>query len=61
MKILALIGIGWIAYYGCQVFLTWKDAKKKALERQAANDIEMQRIITDVKTKVIKFEPRRKR
>ena len=59
MKLLALIGIFFVAYYGCQLVLAWARIKKQNLERQAMQDIEMQKVITEVKTKVIKFEPRR--
>lgn len=58
-KLLILAGIFYISYFGCQVFLNWRKAVKTQLETQAQNDIEMQRVISDIKSKVIKFEPRR--
>lgn len=47
-----------MSYFGCQVVLTWKKNKAFQIEREAQNDIEMQKIISDINTKVIMFKPR---
>lgn len=61
MEILALIGIFFITYLSSNIFLTWKNIKKSQLERLAETDIEMQKVMLDFKSKVVKFEPRNKK
>lgn len=59
MTVLSFVGIWIVVYFVTLGLLNYSRIKQETVQREASMDIEMQKVITHIETKVIKFEPRK--